>query len=391
MKRGRKLAPGIWAAGPGRWFVEVNRVHPGSGKQVRRRRYVDGPSLSDAMRGLELLTSELEDEIAGGRPPETTPNLSVTDYATRWIEAKGAKVRPTTLEEYVRATEWFCRFTGRTEARELKRWHVQSFSTWLEGQRRPDGRAYAESTIQTIFRATRTMLRDLAADLDIDDPTRRVTPPHSDVKQVRELETLSAEQLDRLLAAVDELYPQWSCAVRTLALTGMRLGEMRALRWQDVDTAKRILHIARSASRGRIQATKTGDPRDAGIGDDLAARIEAHRLAVAAADMPVFGPALVFPSWQTHGTVSTNMIHDVLTNSAAAARIEQGVGPQVLRRTYVTLMGPLVGPLPLRDQVGHTTEAMTARYSRSTMDTRRAVGAIAEGLVTSGRAASSAE
>jgi integrase len=114
---------------------------------------------------------------------------------------------------------------------------------------------------------------------------------------------------------------------RTLALTGMRLGELRALRWQDVDTAKRMLHVARSASRGRIQATKTGDPRDAGIGADLAARIDAHRLAVAAADMPVFGPALVFPSWQTHGTVSTNMIHDVLTNLSRRSRHRAGRRP----------------------------------------------------------------
>lgn len=385
MKRGGRVAPGIWQAGPGRWLVEVSRTDQVKGRQTRRRRYVEGRSIVDAQRGLELLTRELEDEISASSPPETTPSLSVTDYGTRWLEAKGATVRPTTLEEYARAVEWLCRFMGRTPAREVRRWHVQQYSTWLEGQRMPNGRAYAQSTIQTIFRASRTMFRDLAADLAVDDPTRRVTPPHSEVKNVRELDTLSPQQLADLLVAVDTHYPQWSCAMHTLALTGMRLGELRALRWQDVDSAGRIVRIVRSASRGRIQATKTGDPRDTGIGDDLAARLEAHRVALGAEDIPVFGPALVFPSWSTHGLVATNTLHDVLTNAASLAGIEQRVSPQVLRRTFVTLMSRHVDRLVLRDVVGHVEEAMTARYSRSAPGERREAAATAEQLMTSRR------
>lgn len=381
MKRGRRAAPGIWEAGPGRWMVEVSRLDPAHGKQVRRRRYVEGRSLIEARRGLGLLTRELEDEISASSPPATTPGLSVTDYGARWLEAKAATVRPTTLEEYARAVEWLCRYMGLTPAMDVRRWHVQQFSTWLEGERQANGRVYAQSTIQTIFRASRTMLRDLAADLAIEDPTRRVTPPHSAVRAVRELETLSPQQLADLLVAVDAAYPQWSCAVHVLALTGMRLGELRALRWQDVDTARRIIRIERSASRGRIQATKTGDPRDTGIGDDLAARIEAHRVALAGEDAPVFGPALVFPSWATHGVVAVNTIHDVLKVAAREAGIEQGVGPQVLRRTFVTLMSRHVDRLVLRDVVGHVEEAMTARYSRSAPGERRDAAATAERIV----------
>ena len=36
---------------------------------------------------------------------------------------------------------------------------------------------------------------------------------------------------------------------RVAAFTGLRLGELRALRWGDIDFAKRIVHVRRSYTR----------------------------------------------------------------------------------------------------------------------------------------------
>ena len=39
---------------------------------------------------------------------------------------------------------------------------------------------------------------------------------------------------------------QDAALITTAAFTGLRLGELRALRWRDVDWAKRYVHVRRS-------------------------------------------------------------------------------------------------------------------------------------------------
>jgi integrase len=48
-------------------------------------------------------------------------------------------------------------------------------------------------------------------------------------------------------------YPHFLCALRT----GLRIGEMKALKWKDIDFEKRQIEVKRSCRRGRITGTKT--------------------------------------------------------------------------------------------------------------------------------------
>ena len=81
---------------------------------------------------------------------------------------------------------------------------------------------------------------------------------------------------------------------------------------------------------------------------------------------------LVFPS-DTGGHRSANSLYDALELAVEAAKIDLHVTPQVLRRTFNTLM-MLAGTdrIALRAIMGHTSEEMTRRYSGVGLDVKRA-------------------
>ena len=66
---------------------------------------------------------------------------------------------------------------------------------------------------------------------------------------------LSQDQLDHLLEVCRLALPQWHALVHTTAYTGLRWGEVTALRREDVDLLRRRLHVAQSAVEVRGHLT----------------------------------------------------------------------------------------------------------------------------------------
>jgi integrase len=64
------------------------------------------------------------------------------------------------------------------------------------------------------------------------------------VKRRAEFAVLSSDEV--LAVARRAATEQGSCLILTAAFTGLRLGELRALRWRDVDFASRLVHVRRS-------------------------------------------------------------------------------------------------------------------------------------------------
>jgi integrase len=81
-------------------------------------------------------------------------------------------------------------------------------------------------------------------------------------KRSFKIEPLTEKETDDLLEQAKLFmggyyYPHILCALRT----GMRIGEIKALKWKDIDFEKRQIEVRRSCRRGRITGTKTGKRR----------------------------------------------------------------------------------------------------------------------------------
>jgi integrase len=378
---GTRRAEGVYQLekGGSLWRIQVTRRDPQTRRRVCRRSVIEAKSLSLAKVKRAELALRLEEELAGALTPvpTTVAHPTVADFGERWLEERAARVRESTITEYLRVIErWVAPFMGHLKIRELNREVVTGFVSWMEDQRMSDGRAYSDSSLKSVFRVARGFLKDAAAEADVSDPTRRVRGPSSDRRAIRQLETLTSRELDELLWAVERIAPQWRALVVVMARTGMRTGELRALQWRDLDLDSGVIQVRRSMARKETYGTKTGSPREVPLVAGTVEVLREHREAVQAAGHAVTGQGLVFVSWRTGEAFWPSAVNRVLRNASSAAGLSVRVTAQVMRRTVNTLLLERTSGEVVRDILGHCSQEMTQRYHHASLASKReALGA----------------
>jgi integrase len=156
--------------------------------------------------------------------------------------------------------------------------------------------------------------------------------------------------------------------VATLALAGLRVGELGDLRWRDVDLAHRVLHIP---------GTKTdAADRDVRVLDRLGEELMRWKLAVPWAGLN----DLVFPTATGRRRDKDNLRERVLApavreaNRARQARgllpLSRGLTPHSLRRTFISLLLASGRPVPyVQRQAGHKDARTTLNIYAQVIDT----------------------
>lgn len=380
MKRKKTRYPGVYVLPDGRYQILATVQDPRTGKRMYRERTLpEGLEVEDAVVARRQLRAEMLDET-----PEARKELSVTDYAVQWLERVSARTRLSTAKWRARVLEHhILPELGDIPLAELHRKDVERFAHYAETARKSNGKIYAAETVAGWWRILCQMVRDAQADGHLDqDPLQRVRPPSQKTSPRRETRTLTPEELAALLAAVREVAPHRYAEVAVLVHTGMRIGELYALRWEDLDGD--IITVARSHSAGQVNRTKTGDPREVAVPRHVVTAIHEHRKRLIREQHVGLSSGLMFPS-RTGGHRPRTSLRKAFRNAREHAGINKKIGPQVLRRTYNTLLTLTLGVdrLVVRSQIGHTTEEMTERYAFADVAQKRAA-AEAFGKLTGG-------
>ena len=100
---------------------------------------------------------------------------------------------------------------------------------------------------------------------------RLPTFPSLPKKGKKVLVPLRREQVEAILA---ESPAAWRLAFALAAYAGLRAGEVRALRWLDVDLIALVLVVRLSRSKGRTSTPKSGHEREVPIAGVLAALLK---------------------------------------------------------------------------------------------------------------------
>lgn len=154
--------------------------------------------------------------------------------------------------------------------------------------------------------------------------------------------------------------------------TGMRLGELLALEWRDIDWKQGLILVRRNRVEGVTKTPKNGEARDIPISDDLLDQLKDWR---ASQDPPC---EYVFS--KNGGGLTKGHLYDLLGRTYERAEIpaHKGRGWHLMRHTYATHLAD--GGVPVRtlqELLGHKTLSMTMRYIKVTEDSkRRAIGAL---------------
>lgn len=354
--------PGIEKIDGGRWYLTATFVTP-AGKRLFKRQTFGPCSLEDAVKErADMVTRLASPEPPPSSPrPATKPTLS--EFAARWLASKRDRLKASARAHYLAVIA--NRINPALYDREIDtitRADVDAWARWIETQRNLRGEPYSTATLGTWWRPICTMLRDAAADHDFPDPTNRVRPPKGATGRRRERRTLTAAELRALVDAATARHPAWAREVQAVVYSGMRPGELYALEVDDIDEAQGVIHVTRAVWRGNLGTTKTDDPRDVALTPALRVLLRVQHEAVQARG---FDPPtrLVFPADDGRHR-GASALYKVLRQAGEAAGLPMKVGPQVLRRTFNTLLVQSGAPgIVLRAQMGHTDEAMTARYT----------------------------
>jgi integrase len=166
---------------------------------------------------------------------------------------------------------------------------------------------------------------------------------------------------------IDAAEGEWQTLIVIALKTGMRQGELLALRWEDVDLVAGKLRITCSVSRGVITTPKSGKPREMPLSDAAVRALKAHR--------HLRGP-LVF--CDVEGQMLTKGACKWPLKRAYKRAGLREVGWHMLRHTFASHLVMRNVPLKaVQELLGHATIEMTMRYAHLSPDARRdAVGVL---------------
>ena len=361
--------PGVYKQSDGRLVARAAFRQPDGRIAQARRLLAPGTTEAEAVQVCVELKEQLRLPPAPAQtltPLPAATDQTVEQYAQFWLRQKLQRLKPSTAEHYTMAVaERILPRIGHLPCSAVNRAVVEGWVTWAQGLTQANGKPYSQDTLRTWWRPMVTMLRDLAADHGLADPTTRVRPPEAPgVAPVREQGTLNADDLNVLLRAAEQFAPDRYAEVATLALTGMRPGELFALKWDSVDLERGQLTIRRAISNDvLVESTKTTKPRVVPIHAHLASALQAHRQRLIACNHRGLNSGMVFLNSQG-GMRLPASLPALFKLIEEGAKLNQHVSPQVLRRSFNTILALAgVDRITLRAMLGHSSEQMTERYS----------------------------
>jgi len=181
------------------------------------------------------------------------------------------------------------------------------------------------------------------------------------ISKRRGINPLTREEVATLLetakAKAPRFYPLFLCAVRT----GLRMGELLALRWEDLDFHGRFIEVSRSYTHWTITTPKSGESRRVDMSKELAHVLQDLLLErqVDAGATKTEVPPWLFCS-ETGGLLHPHNLRDrVFYGLLKKAELRQ-VRFHDLRHTFASLLLQQgESPVYVKEQMGHSSIQIT--------------------------------
>jgi integrase len=209
------------------------------------------------------------------------------------------------------------------------------------------------------------------------NPARGVKFPEKELKEAPVLFT--AEDFVKLLEQLDEPYRTMA---RLIALTGLRIGELLAVRWRCVDLEIGTLSVRESVYEGKFQSPKTRKSRRTmPLGPQIIAWLREHRLRAKRTE----SDDLVFGNRKGQPLRESKLLRNVLQPAAERAGLGRVTWHQ-FRHIHSSLLNDLRVPVKIaQEQLGHSSISTTLNIYTHVVDAshRKAIEALERELFPS--------
>ena len=202
------------------------------------------------------------------------------------------------------------------------------------------------------------------------NPARGVKFPEKELKEAPVLFT--AEDFVKLLEQLDEPYRTMA---RLIALTGLRIGELLAVRWRCLDLEIGTLSVRESVYEGKFQSPKTRKSRRTmPLGPQIIVWLREHRLRAKRTE----SDDLVFGNRKGQPLRESKLLRNVLQPAAERAGLGRVTWHQ-FRHIHSSLLNDLRVPVKIaQEQLGHSSISTTLNIYTHVVDAshRKAIEAL---------------
>lgn len=356
----------------GKWRIDGRQVSRKLGPVRGRRGASDGLTRSQA-------EAKLREKIAEVRPEDVQArSLVVGSSGRRTIEELGALyidyarnhkgLKETTLTDYEMAVRLhLIPFFGSTPVSRIDAYRIERFAQHLRtkaGQGKRGGKPLSPKTIANYLGTLAVLLNFAvkrkwiastpmaAADLprlkDADSP-------------IDELTFLEVHEVARLAdAATAGEYRTLDRALYLMATyTGLRQGELRGLRWSQVDFGRSLVHVLEGVTRGRVSSPKGKRRRSVPLAPTAAQALLELRAESHWTDPQHY----VFACPSTGNPMARAGLMDRYREALRTARLSESFCFHDLRHTFGTTMARKGVPVgTIQEWMGHADLATTQIY-----------------------------
>lgn len=322
-------------------------------RQGRRHIETVGKLTERVRREAERQLRERLNEVEAGRfQSQRRLRRTLDDYIKAWLIRRRPDLKPMTWEAYQSLVKChigpglgFFRFS------EIDLEILEMFKSKLIGK-------VGNRSVNAALSLLGTILEDAVREGYLpSNPTRhlrKLPVPR------REMDFLSPIELQSLLSACEEGDAKDLIVVG--AMTGIRRGEMLALRWHDLDFDKSVLHVRRNYTRGQFHEPKTQSSTRAVSLAKSVVQILKERYLRKGSPSP---GKLLFDRGDGRPIDPDHLSKKIWRKSLRAADLRDTLRWHDLRHTYASLLLEATGNMKLvQEQLGHSGIQVTMdRYA----------------------------
>ncbi|MEH7223904.1 tyrosine-type recombinase/integrase [Bacillus sp. JJ1566] len=247
----------IQKRGENSWLMVVEAGYNAKGKRIRRTKTIrieDKALLKTKKKlqdHLELILAKFQMEVEAGEYI-TPEKMLLKDFIEVW-ESKYAQenLSEQTLDVYLtyiknHITPYF----GHMRIDQIKPIHIVNFLAQIQ---RKDGREgpVSAGTKQYIHRVLRNIFeRAVKWQFVKSNPVDSVEKPQNNDDD-EEKDVYDANEVEVLLASVQDRSPHWRIFVSLALAAGLRRGELLGLEWSNVDLNEKTITIIQTITRGK--------------------------------------------------------------------------------------------------------------------------------------------